>query len=87
MKTFGRWQILCLTKNYVQESLLLQAVLLWTVLSYQVQMDFKMTNLYVFLSYKMSKEKLDWYKDRDIFPKKYWAAFRVTKNALLLPGI
>lgn len=33
-----------------------------------------------------SREKLKWYIDRGVFPKEYWAAFQVTKNALLHPG-
>jgi len=35
---------------------------------------------------KMTREKIEWYRDRGIFPKKLWSGFPVTKDALLLPG-
>lgn len=33
-----------------------------------------------------SREKLKWYLERGLFPKEFWAAFKVTNNALLMPG-
>ena len=34
----------------------------------------------------MTRAKVEWWDRLGLSPKKYWAAFKVTKDALLFPG-